>query len=370
MDKKYQVFVSSTYTDLVMERKAVIENLLRLDCIPSGMELFRAANKKSWDLIKGVIDECDYYLVIVGGRYGSQHEDTDLSYTEMEYRYAVEKGKPAVGFVHKDIGVLPGNKLEETEAGRAKLSKFTALVKSQQCAFWTNESDLAAEVVLSINDLKKTDPAVGWVKGDQVPERGATEEILRLRQEIEKLQYNIAATEISAGKGTEQFSQGDDKFEISYAFDGFKSNQFSADINFTASFRSSWNDIFAELAPLMIDEASEKQLKGQLSQFCITHNLDTLSKEKSTAPYRLKNFRADSDDFHTIKVQLLALRLIQKSEKKKSRSVNDKETYWTLTPHGENVMMTLRAIRRAPKVHAEGKVERTALKMVSENTAH
>ena len=71
MDKRYQVFVSSTFADLQEERQEVMQALLELDCIPSGMELFPAANEDQWTLIKKVIDDCDYYMVILGGRYGS-----------------------------------------------------------------------------------------------------------------------------------------------------------------------------------------------------------------------------------------------------------------------------------------------------------
>jgi len=46
MDKKYQVFVSSTFVDLREERQAIIHTLLRMDCIPAGMELFAAVDKE------------------------------------------------------------------------------------------------------------------------------------------------------------------------------------------------------------------------------------------------------------------------------------------------------------------------------------
>lgn len=93
MDKRYQVFVSSTFRDLQEERQEIIQALLELDCIPSGMELFPAANEDQWTLIKKVIDDCDYYIVIIGGRYGSIGA-AGLSYTEMEYRYALEREYP------------------------------------------------------------------------------------------------------------------------------------------------------------------------------------------------------------------------------------------------------------------------------------
>ena len=50
MEKRYQVFVSSTYADLQEERKTVMQALLELDCIPAGMELFPAANEDQWTL--------------------------------------------------------------------------------------------------------------------------------------------------------------------------------------------------------------------------------------------------------------------------------------------------------------------------------
>jgi hypothetical protein len=57
MERRYQVFVSSTYKDLRKERAKVTEALLQLDCFPAGMELFPAAGEDSWSLIKQVIDD-------------------------------------------------------------------------------------------------------------------------------------------------------------------------------------------------------------------------------------------------------------------------------------------------------------------------
>ena len=64
MEKKYQVFVSSTYRDLKDERKEVSQAILESGCFPAGMELWPASNKRQWDVIKKVIDDCDYYLLL------------------------------------------------------------------------------------------------------------------------------------------------------------------------------------------------------------------------------------------------------------------------------------------------------------------
>ena len=128
MDKRYQVFISSTYADLQEERQEVIQARLELDCIPAGMELFPAASEDQRTLIKKVIDDSDFYMVIIAGRYGSLGPD-GLSYTEMEYRYALDSGKPIIGFVHRSLGDLAASRSESTDEGKAKLGAFRDLVQ-------------------------------------------------------------------------------------------------------------------------------------------------------------------------------------------------------------------------------------------------
>lgn len=99
MDKRYQVFISSTYADLQQERQRVIQTLMEMDCIPSGMELFPAADEEQWEFIKRVIDDCDYYLLIIGGRYGSTTNE-GISYTEKEFDYAIDKGIKVIALLH------------------------------------------------------------------------------------------------------------------------------------------------------------------------------------------------------------------------------------------------------------------------------
>lgn len=98
--KRFQVFVSSTFLDLQEERAAVVAALLQLEALPAGMELFPAADDDAWTLVKRVIESSDYYLLVVGGKYGSIDPETELSFTEKEFDYAVEQGKPVMAFLH------------------------------------------------------------------------------------------------------------------------------------------------------------------------------------------------------------------------------------------------------------------------------
>jgi len=322
MDKKYQVFVSSTYEDLQEERKAVMEALLQMNCFPVGMEYFNAADDSQWDVITSLIDECDYYVLIVAGRYGSIDEASGKSYTQKEYEYAVKKGVPVISFLHKDPNTLAKSKTEQDKEKEAKLESFKEDVKKRLCKFWDGSDNLASQVILSLNGLIKSKPRVGWVRADQLNAE-SSKQILKLREQIDSLNAIIQELENKEPEGIENLQQGDDEFTVLYtsSYTGNKTYKFT------------WNRIIGVLAPHMINESSEANLK--LSLHGLVKQVDT--NEPS--------FHSLSDDsFQSIKVQLIALGLIKPSAKK--HSTTDANTYWTLTPYGNRMMMRLKAIKR------------------------
>ena len=347
MEKRYQVFISSTYADLQEERQEVMQALLELDCIrTAGMELFPAANEDQWTLIKRVIDDCDYYMVIVAGRYGTVGPD-GMSYTEMEYRYALEQEKPVIGFLHKDPGSLPVDRSEDTEAGRQKLDEFCELVKKKMCRFWDSPADLGSQVSRSLVKLMKTTPATGWVRGDLVPDESAANEILRLRKKIEELEKGLEEARFEAPEEARHLAQGSDTFIINFSFSALPPGSISR-ATYAHKIEVTWDEIFAAIAPPMIDEVSDRNFREELSTLAKDTALEELQNMDRFERYTLSNFNVNDEDFQTIKIQLRTLGLLVKSDR--SRSVKDTATYWTLTPYGDTVMTRLRAIPRNEEI--------------------
>jgi len=186
LEKRYQVFISSTFQDLQGARQEVSQALLRADCFPAGMELFPAADEEQFEFIKTVIDQSDYYILISAGRYGSIHPDTGLSYTEMEYDYAVETGKPVIRLLHKDpFNELKGEFIEQTDVGREKLEAFrTKLMKGKLVKFWTSPQDILIETVFALQDAQRRFPKDGWVRGDKVMNSQTLKELETLRGKV------------------------------------------------------------------------------------------------------------------------------------------------------------------------------------------
>ena len=146
MAKKFQVFVSSTFMDLQEERREVTQAILDLGHIPSGMETFPAFDEEQFKYIKRMIDDSDYYIVIIGARYGSMDAD-GIGYTEKEFDYAKESGKWVLAFVHDKPDEISVAK-SDTEANlRAKLERFRNKLQDKRLVkFWNSSDNLKSAV--------------------------------------------------------------------------------------------------------------------------------------------------------------------------------------------------------------------------------
>lgn len=169
MKRKFSIFISSTYEDLKEERQALMGVALENNFIPVGMEQFHAAPASQWDVITKMIDECDFYLLVIGGRYGAIDEETGISYTEKEYNYAKTKGLPVLVLI-KELSAITASE-QDTGDDRylkmQKLDEFRRRVKNDKNTvdFFTDLNSLryAASPTFS-NAIDYVDDNAGWVR--------------------------------------------------------------------------------------------------------------------------------------------------------------------------------------------------------------
>ena len=321
--KEYSVFVSSTYKDLIEERNEVLQALLELDCIPIGMELFPATDDDQWTLIKELIDECDYYILILSGRYGSLSKK-GISYTQMEYEYAISIGVPVISFLHKYPDQIILAKSEKDSEKILKLESFRKLVSEKMIKTWESPQELGSVVSRSLVKLIKNKPRIGWVKADKISSNEASLEILELKQKVVDLEEELRTREqIVQG----DLVQGDDLFKIEFGYKLEGKGSWLYD-----TIELSVNIIFSKTCTLLIDEAKEEDYKIMLDEF-IQHNVENKT-----------NVTVISDSFKEILIQFKALGLVEKSIRK--RSLKDVGTYWQLTERGDYLLTQLRAIKK------------------------
>lgn len=193
---KYQVFLSSTFKDLNEERKKVLDILLMADCIPAGMEAFVATDEEQFNVIKKVIDFCDYYILIIGRRYGSINESTGISFTEMEYNYAIDKGIPVLVFALDDSVELTEEKEDSDEIKKGKLAEFrNKAMQNRLASMWKDEADLMSKVAISIMNAKDKIKRPGWRRGNSTDNTVLLEKIIELQNENKSLKEQVKQLE-------------------------------------------------------------------------------------------------------------------------------------------------------------------------------
>lgn len=327
MEKRYQVFVSSTYADLKEERRAVIQTLMEMDCIPAGMEMFPAADDEQYQFIKRVIDDCDYYILIIGGRYGSVTQD-GVSYTEKEYDYALDKGLKVLAFVHEDPSLIPVGKSDISPDLRAKLEAFRARVCANRLIkFWKEASELPGLVALSLSKTIKTYPAVGWMRASNVAQGDALSDILGLRKANEQLLAQIGRLESELQKeNTLELASFEEsfRFSIEQRWRGVHRWE-SRRVEITKT----WRELFAFISPELVQYPVETIVADRFAKHLLPDASGTVTFVR--------------DDLLTIRTQFVALGLIDaKYTKATDGSMG---MFWGLTGQGQRLMMQLRTVK-------------------------
>lgn len=204
MKRKLQVFVSSTFQDLIEERQAAVSAILKAGHIPAGMELFTSADKSQMETIKKWIDESDVYMLVLGGRYGSLEPSSGVSYTELEYDYAVEQEKPLFSVVINENALEAKVKKHGTEMmekeNPKQLKMFREKVLSNISSFFDDHKDIKLCVHESMSDFATNRDLKGWVSADEVTStQPLLDEVGRLFKENDALKEKLNIAEKKVG---------------------------------------------------------------------------------------------------------------------------------------------------------------------------
>ncbi len=281
MDKKnqprYQIFVSSTFRDLKEEREAVLNAILKLHQFPMGMETFPAANSTPWELIERLIEDSDYYVLIIGGKYGSVDDD-GVSYTEKEYDLAVKLGRHILVFMHESPENIPINKSDLDPDVKMKLDAFRKKASKHHVNTWTNAADLQIKVLASLSLAIANFPQVGWVKASGQDNKDLMRQIIHLHMDMNKMSAKFTELEaknkelqlfnesILAEMGTNDLAGGEDKILIKFRFSKNRNTKFRI-----SELETTWDDVFYGLANSMKNWAILNKIESEYSSYISEH---------------------------------------------------------------------------------------------------
>jgi hypothetical protein len=369
---RYQVFVSSTYDDLREERQQATQAILEAGCFPSGMELFPASDDTQWELIKRVIEESDYYIVIVAGRYGSLGSE-GLSFTEMEYDYAVARGIPVLGFVREGTGDIPFDKMEKSDEGLKRLEAFRKKVMSRTCRKYSSAAELGMAVIKSLMAESRIRPRTGWVRADQARsdediqrERELSQELKSAQELVEELKREIRDRAILGDElAPDLIAQGDDRFDLIVTYVDQNKTPVKENVSVT------WNEVFKVIGPTVYGFIFSKRSEHGLSRtYLFQDNLEEHIRAKIIERVGNRKLHIEPSQVDACILQYKELGLLRFAEQKQKGGQVFRGV--TLTELGERSLtrlsMQLREVENAAAATAESpsasNMARTASKAV------
>ena len=194
--------------------------------------------------------------------------------------------------------------------------------------------------------LKKQFPATGWIKADSGPDSELLKEILYIKKENELLKTKLQETKIQAPLGSEKLAQGDDPLSFELNFCSFDlSGEISSKNKHTITGSTTWDALFASIAPHLIIETTDAKFKNQI----VNHLKNVLSKEleffeNKNADKFLRTFSISDLLYQKIKIQMRALGYIKEIPLNETCSC-----HWTLTEYGELIMNQIIAVKHNTK---------------------
>jgi len=277
MKRKLQVFVSSTFQDLIEERQAAVSAILKAGHIPAGMELFTSADKSQMETIKKWIDESDVYMLVLGGRYGSLEPSSGVSYTELEYDYAMEQEKPLFSVVINENSLEAkvkehGTEMMEKENPK-QLKMFREKVLSNISSFFEDHKDIKLCVHESMSDFATNRDLKGWVSADEVTStQPLLDEIGRLSKENDVLKEKLNNAEKKIGtspKTTTSDAEFEELEELLRSIQVTVPGELTKD---NKDFENSLYDLFTSNKDSLITGVTNQVDSGEAASF-MYHNL-------------------------------------------------------------------------------------------------
>jgi hypothetical protein len=138
-ERKYQVFISSTFLDLADQRRMVLDVVVDRGHMPIALERFPAADSAVPHVIAKAIEASQIYVLIIGFRYGAIVKGTDISFCHLEYERAYALGKVVVPFLLSEHEV-------RIQRDRLKTRRDEARMQAERLAIGVERDRLNREV--------------------------------------------------------------------------------------------------------------------------------------------------------------------------------------------------------------------------------
>ena len=185
LDKRYQVFITTSGSEMQPERIILAQTLVGMGFFSWGLE---QRTPLSTAFARRQIDDCDYVILLLGSKYGEQSV-SGVGYMHLEYIYAVTKQKPIIVFMHDDPDARELCLHDDKAELREKFKEFRKLLQNEVDQVFTYRTmrDLEMAVRLNMTQMLERYPVSGWVRPQNT--QVLHDEIDKLKAKLVQLEF-------------------------------------------------------------------------------------------------------------------------------------------------------------------------------------
>ncbi|MCI0412451.1 DUF4062 domain-containing protein [bacterium] len=266
MSDQTTVFVSSSWADLEVHRRAVLQALAQLKKHVEAMEYFGASSDSPLETCLKAIEKSTVYIGMIGTRYGSAATKDGISYTHAEYLHAKALSKKILVYMMDEERhpVLP--KYVDTGEAAVRLMNFKQeLTASHVCKVFVSADNLAGQVAI---DLIRLLEDMGQHIRKALEQTGFRRFLVNAGFDVSgsDLQLNLTPVLDERGSGTLKFSSGD---LDSLMAAGFLIEQMrKGDFELLKQFISFKPEVWRHLAILLPHESLNERALSQIIRTC------------------------------------------------------------------------------------------------------
>ena len=266
-------------------------------------------------LNKQLVERSDFMLAFFGAKLGTP-TDTDISGTVEEINEHLRVGKKVMVFFRKQI-----------DASKVDIDQFQKLQDYKKTihdkVIWVDYEDehdletlLYDKICLFANDN---------ITGYETQELSTAES-----KELEATKVELAKLKATQQQYLQDIAGLEEKVRIR----GTKSHMWQGQmISQHWEVVVAWKQLFESIAPYLMEYPNDKKVERLLTSIAFSY-----TGQKADTFVEMNN-----QDFQTIKVQFIGLRLVHVSYSETTKK--DMALFWSLTKGGEQLMMRLRTIK-------------------------
>lgn len=295
LDKRYQVFISTSGAEMQPERIILSQTLVGMGFFSWGLEQRTPLNTA---FARRHIDDCDYVVILLGSQYGEQSV-SGVGYMHLEYIYAVTKQKPIIVFMHEDPASRDPSLHDTKPELQEKFKEFRQLLQQEadQVFCYRTLRDLEMAVRLNMPQMLERYPVSGWVRPQNT--QALHDEIDQLKAKVAQLERDGGTREVDPFLSLPKVSMHE-VFSFEYRMHAYQDGNFK---ELKVQKRLTWAQLLAILGSTFINPTPEEFFSKRMNEYLNKTGLEDARAEMPRA-HAVARAQINIRALHSLKLQM------------------------------------------------------------------